>query len=127
MSAHATRSRPPLAARVASAALLLVGLLALVQSRAWWGARFPGFFLLPNRVVPSAGLPGWGGTSEGQPLYQQTVVAVDDVRVATGAEAYGRAAAHRVGDPVRFTFARSGAPETRTFPLQRFTAADYLL
>ena len=48
-----------------SLAILAIGLVAGVRSLAWRGAPFPGFFVLPNRVVPSAGLPGWSGVAEG--------------------------------------------------------------
>jgi len=44
--------------RLASAILLAIAGLALADSSAWRGARFPGFFVMPNRVVPSVGLPG---------------------------------------------------------------------
>ena len=50
--------RNGLLARGTSAILLVIGALALVHSLGWRGARFPGFFVMPNRVVPSAALPG---------------------------------------------------------------------
>src|SRR5207249_1785831 len=53
----AMHSRPNrLLARGTSAVLLAIGALALVHSLDWRGARFPGFFVMPNRVVPSAAL-----------------------------------------------------------------------
>ena len=66
--------RNGLLARGTSAILLVIGALALVHSLGWRGARFPGFFVMPNRVVPSAALPGWSGVAEGRPLYQNNPV-----------------------------------------------------
>src|SRR5207253_8105330 len=66
--------RNGLLARGTSAILLAIGALALVHSLGWRGARFPGFFVMPNRVVPSAALPGWSGVAEGRPLYQNNPV-----------------------------------------------------
>lgn len=113
-------------ARIASAAIVALGLLALAESLRWRGAPFPGFFLMPNRVVPSAALPGWGGIAEGRPLYQQLVLAVDDAPVETGDEAYHRAAGHPVGEPVRYVFSGPHQIETRMLPLRRFGDREYL-
>ena len=77
---HSRRNR--LLARGTSAVLLGIGALALVHSLGWRGARFPGFFVMPNRVVPSAALPGWSGVADGRPLYQNILLAVDDVPIA---------------------------------------------
>jgi hypothetical protein len=113
-------------ARIASAAVVALGLLALAESLRWRGALFPGFFLMPNRVVPSAGLPGWNGIAEGRPLYQELLLAVDDTQVATGDDAYRRAAGHAVGEPVRYLFSIGQQIETRTFPLRSFGDREYL-
>src|SRR5258705_8476610 len=104
-----------------SAILLAIGALALVHSLGWRGARFPGFFVMPNRVVPSAALPGWSGVAEGRPLYQNILLAVDDVPIAAADDGYRRAAAHPAGEPPAYLFARAGGGATRTFatPLPR--------
>jgi hypothetical protein len=120
-----TRQRLILPLRAPSALLLGVGVLVAVQSLAWRGATFPGFFVLPNRVVPSAGLPDWHGALDGRPLYQTTLLAVDDLPVRDATEAYARAARHGRGDAVAYTFAREGAVETRSIPARTFTSADY--
>lgn len=118
--------RPPLVARGASAALLGLALLAFLHSLDWRGTSFPGFFVMPNRVVPSAGLPDWSGVREGRPLYQQVVLAVDGDPVPSGAEVYRRAALHRPGEPVEYLLAHAGGVETRSFPLRRFGDGEYL-
>ncbi len=112
--------------RLASAAILAAGLLALVHSLAWRGARFPGFFLMPNRVVPSVALEGWSGIREGRPVYQQLLLAVDDQPVADATEGYRQAARHAAGEPVRYLFTRGQQPETRTFPLRVLGDGEYL-
>src|SRR5881396_1666600 len=89
-----------------SLAILAIGCVAGVRSLGWRGAPFPGFFLLPNRVVPSAGLPGWSGVAEGRPPFQEVLLAVDGTPVVSGADGYRRAAAHQAGEPVEYLFAR---------------------
>jgi len=126
MSAARNTRKASRMARIASAAIVALGLLALVESLRWRGAPFPGFFLMPNRVVPSAALPGWGGIAEGRPLYQQLLLAVDDAPVRTGEEGYERAAGHPVGDPVRYVFSGQQQIETRMLPLRRFSDREYL-
>src|SRR5437016_11026916 len=98
---HSLRNR--LLARGTSAVLLVIGALALVHSLGWRGARFPGFFVMPNRVVPSAALPGWSGVAEGRPLYQNILLAVDGVPIAAAEDGYRRAAAHSAGEPRRLS------------------------
>lgn len=109
-----------------SGLILTVGIAALVGSLAWRGKTFPGFFLLPNRVVPSIGLPGWSGVGEGRAPYQMVLLAVDGTAVASADDAYRAAARHRVGDPVGYRLARAGRVETRVFALHQLTALDHL-
>src|SRR5881296_1604441 len=103
---HSLRNR--LLARGTSAVLLVIGALALIHSLGWRGARFPGFFVMPNRVVPSAALPGWSGVAEGRPPYQDILLAIDGVRIAAADDAYRRAAAHAAGEPAAYLFVRAG-------------------
>jgi hypothetical protein len=111
--------------RLLSAGVLALGIVTFLASLTWRGARFPGFLVMPNRVVPSAGLPGWSGVSEGRPPYQEVLLAVDDARVTSADEAYRRAAAHQVGETARYTFVRDGVVETQTYPLRRLTDSEY--
>ena len=109
-----------------SLAILALGCLAGVRSLGWRGAPFPGFFLLPNRVVPSAGLPDWSGIAEGRPPFQQVLLAVDGAPVASGVEGYGRAAAHHGSEPVEYRFADRNGTETRAYALRTFSGAEHL-
>jgi hypothetical protein len=108
-----------------SLAILAIGCVVGVRSLGWRGAPFPGFFLLPNRVVPSAGLPGWSGIAEGRPPFQEVLLTVDGTPVASGADGYRRAAVHREGD-VEYLFARRDGIEKRSYPLRRFSDAEHL-
>src|SRR2546430_3735776 len=121
---HSRRNR--LLARGTSAVLLVIGALALVHSLGWRGARFPGFFVMPNRVVPSAALPGWSGVADGRPLYQNILLAVDDVPIAAAEDGYRRAAAHAAGEPAAYLFARPGGVEPRTFATRLLGNGEYL-
>src|SRR5581483_6740721 len=112
--------------RLFSAVLLAVGVMAATESAAWHGAGFPGFFVMPNRVVPSIALPGWSGVAEGRPLYQHVILAVDGVKTAGPGDVYQAAARHRAGDDVEYTVARDGAIESRVLPLRTFGTGEYL-
>src|SRR2546427_8941311 len=123
----AMHSRPNrLLARGTSAVLLAIGALALVHSLGWRGARFPGFFVMPNRGVPPAALPGWSGVVEGRPLYQNILLAVDGVPIAAADDGSRRAAAHSAGSPAEYLFARADGVETRTFATRILGNGEYL-
>ena len=66
-----------------TAVLAAVALTTVVGIAAteWIGRPFPGFFVFPNRVIPSIGLTDWAVTRNGT-LYQRTVVSVDGPPVA---------------------------------------------
>jgi hypothetical protein len=119
-------ARMRLLARGTTTVLALVGLLALIDSLGWRGARFPGFFVMPNRVVPSAALPGWSGLADGRPLFQSILLAVDDVSIGAAREAYRGAAAHAPGEAASYVFAQAHGVETRTFPTRIFGTGEYV-
>jgi hypothetical protein len=110
-----------------SAAILCFGLVLFAQSLDWIERAFPGFFVMPNRVVPSAGLPDWAGVSNGQPLYQQVLVAVGDTPATRGRDAYDAAARLGAGADATYTFSSGGRLETRTIAVRTFTRRDHAL
>jgi hypothetical protein len=112
--------------RLASALLLAIAGVVLAESAGWRDARFPGFFVMPNRVVPSVGLPGWNGLADGRPLYQQVVLSVDGEEAADSRAVYRLTARHQPGDDLEFTFARGGEIDRRTLSVQRLPSNDYL-
>jgi hypothetical protein len=107
----------------APAAVALVVLLA-IGARGWIGHTFPGFLLLPNRVVASIGLPGWTGSQEGT-IYQTTVVSVNGERVASTAEVYRRVAQAPPGTPFTYALRTGTTTNTVTIASQTFSYRDY--
>jgi hypothetical protein len=109
-----------LTARTISLGLLALGLVAIVGSFQWIGRPFPGFFLLPNRVVPSVGLPDWSGRVDGRAPYQDVLLTIDGQALDARGGAVRILAAHAPDEPVRYELVHNGALDTRTFPLRRF-------
>lgn len=92
----------------------------------WIGRSFPGFLVMPNRVIASAGLPHWTGTGDGA-LFQHVVLAVDGAPVATSADIYTHVADLPAGTPVRYTLARGDGVLEVTIGSMRFTRTDFAL
>jgi hypothetical protein len=119
-------SSPSAIVRAITLGLAALGLLIAVESTRWAGTSFPGFLLMPNRVVPSIGLPGWSGVDEGRPLYQHVVLAIDDVPTKGSATVYDSVALRGPGSLVRYQVVRQGTVETRTFPVLTFGWSTHL-
>lgn len=111
---------------LAGAALVAVAAASVVAmaQAAWIGKPFPGFFVLPNRVVASVGRPHWAGTRDGA-IFQSLVVAVDGRPVARAEDVYDLAAAEE-GRAVSYTLRDGAAVATIAMPAQVFTHTDYL-
>jgi hypothetical protein len=92
----------------------------------WIDKPFPGFFLLPNRVIASIARMEWPVSREGA-IYQMSVVAVDGEPVSDSSDVYRRVTSETPG--TRFTYAlRHGAATNFvTLESQRFSVEDYLL
>lgn len=95
------------------------------NSRSWIDRNFPGFVVMPNRVIASAGLPHWTGT-DGR-LFQHVVVAVNGTPVATSADVYARVAHLPAGTPVHYALAKGEARVDAVIRSMRFTRADFTL
>jgi hypothetical protein len=108
------------AAGLAIAVTILVGMTA----ETWVGRSFPGFFVLPNRVIPSVGLEAWPGNRLGA-IYQRVVVAVDGKQVASNVDAYADVASQPPGTAVEYTLRGATGTETLTLTTRRFSLADY--
>ncbi len=78
------RTRDPI---LLVAAILALGVAVAggLSSSAWVGKAFPGFLLLENHVVASAGLAHWPAVAGGA-IYQLEVVRVDGIRLTTPAQ-----------------------------------------
>jgi signal transduction histidine kinase len=124
-----TTPRAPTSVRLCAVAIGLVGIVLATQttltSAAWVGRTFPGFLLIPNRVVPSIGLANWTGSTVAD-LYQSQVVAVDGEPVATSDEVYARVAAQAPGVPVQYRLRKAGAERDVTVATERFDVRDWI-
>src|SRR5262245_8518808 len=87
------------AGALAAALLLVVG----INSTRWIGATFPGFFLMPNRVVPSVALAEWSDGRASR-FFQHQVIAVDREPVLTAAAVYEHVRSRPPGTRFRYTF-----------------------
>ncbi|MEB2344517.1 MAG: ATP-binding protein [Deltaproteobacteria bacterium] len=119
------RFRDPL---LLAAALLAAAVTALVayESSGWIGRPFPGFLVLGNRVVASAGLASWPGVAGGE-IYQHEVVAMDGVPVASAPALRDRVEALPPGSAVVWRLRLGGAEIERRIETRRFGGVDYLL
>jgi hypothetical protein len=132
---ESTRRPDPAAARRARtlyrAALLAAGGTALavtavlaVAATHWIGRPFPGFFVLPNRVIPSVGLTSWAGSADGA-VYQRAVVAVDGTPVTRNDDVYRHVASLPPGTAITYTLRHGATVETLTLASRTFSRGDY--
>lgn len=122
-------SRHPWHSAGAVALALTIATLAAVVSvdaARWWGRTFPGFLVLPNRLVPVTSLPGWP-TEDAGSLFLAEVVAVDGQAVTTSAEVYAHVAGRPPGTPVVYAFRRDGRTWVRTIHTHVFRGTDVVL
>jgi signal transduction histidine kinase len=121
--------RAPTSVRLCAVAIGLVGIVLATRttltSTAWIGRTFPGFLLLPNRVVPSIGLANWSGSTVAD-LYQSQVVAIDGAPVISAAEAYGKIAAKPPDTVVRYQLRKEGTDRAVQVATQRFEVRDWI-
>ena len=92
---------------VAGAVALAVAIGAGSSAFRWIGTSFPGFLILENRVVASAGLAAWEGTRGGA-IFQHEVVAVDGRPLGDARELAAIAADRGPGAPIRYELRRDG-------------------
>jgi hypothetical protein len=104
---------------------IVVATRVTLTSADWVGRTFPGFLLLPNRMVPSVGLAHWSGSTVAD-LYQSRVVAVDGTPVGSSDEVYDRVARTAPGTVVRYVFDKDGATREVTLATERFEVRDWI-
>jgi diguanylate cyclase (GGDEF)-like protein len=109
----ASRLRDPVLI-VATAVLLGVGALAFRGASAWLDQPFPGFLVLENRVVASAGLSRWPAI-EGGEIYQLEVVALEGRPLENVAPLWEAARSAAPETPLRYTLRSDGSIPTRSF------------
>jgi signal transduction histidine kinase len=121
----------PRAATTVRLAAIVIGVLAIalatrttITSAEWVGRTFPGFLLLPNRVVASIGLADWNGPQE---LYQNEVIAVDGRPVATTDDVYDYVAGLAPDTPVTYRVRWRGVDRDVVVRTERFGTHDWFL
>ena len=112
---------------LAVATLLTLGVAVLggLESSRWIGRSFPGFLLLENRVVASAGLAHWPAAGAG--IFQHELLAVDGVPLDDARELGPRVASLPTGTPVRYTLRLGDREVERQISTRRFSAVDFVL
>lgn len=116
------RLSPWIVAACAAAAIAAAAAVAVAQT-AWIGRTFPGFLVLPNRVVASIARPGWSGARDGT-IFQTVVASVDGRTPATSADVY-RLAGERTGRPATYALRDGARTDVVVLPTQTFTARDW--
>jgi diguanylate cyclase (GGDEF)-like protein len=115
--------------RVLAAALALVlgaGTVALWGAAGWIGRPFPGFLVLENRVVASAGLARWPAVAQ-EDIYQHQVVAVDGRVLASAEHLWEHVQAVPEGTPLVYRFRRGDLTFERSIATRRFDHVDFAL
>ena len=97
--------------------------LAVMQSAAWIGSTFPGFFVMDNAVVPTVSAFEW--PPQRNAVFHSRVVAVDGRAVKRSGDVYTLVAAQPPGTAVTYTFRKHGATFKETIRSRRFGAWDY--
>lgn len=117
------RRRPGLAAIAAAAAVLFV--VVACNSLGWIGRTVPSFFVMRNRVVASVTLGGW--LDDASRFFQNEVVAVGGVPVASSAAIYEAVQRRPPGTQIAYTLRTpAGEVHVETAPSRRFSGWDYL-
>lgn len=117
------RTRDPLLL-AAALVLLCTGILVTREATQWVGKSFPGFLILENRVVASAGLAHWSGTQSGK-IYRYEVTAVDGRPVRSSLGLLETVSGIAPGTPIRYEFAAGGDVFERTIDTHTFSWFDF--
>ena len=119
------RSRDPIAL-VGTILALGVAIVGGLSSSAWVGNAFPGFLVLENRVIASAGLTHWPAVAGGR-IYQHEIVAVDGRNLASSGELRDYVASLPVGSEVVYRLRSEGRERDQTIESRTFTLTDFAL
>lgn len=108
-------------------AALAIGLIALLGASQWPGTVFPGFLILDNGVVASAGLAHWPATRDGE-IFQKELVAANGVPIRSVASLREQIAELPAGVLVEYDFRDSDASHfQRHIATRNFDAIDFWL
>jgi signal transduction histidine kinase len=111
---------------VGAALSLPITLLALFGSIEWIGRPFPGFLVLENRVVASAGLGHWPAVRDGA-IYQHEILSVDGELLRDAASLHERVASVPPGTEISYELRGAERTTVRRIATRRFEPVDHLL
>ncbi len=120
--------RAPIGVRLCAVVIGLAGVVlatrTTITSAGWVGSTFPGFLVLPNRVVASIGLANWSGSTVAD-LYQSEVVAVDGHPVTSAPAVYDAAASRAPGSTITYRLRQRGTERDVVIATERFGVRDW--
>lgn len=98
----------------------------LIGVSTWIEKPFPGFLILENGVVASAGLTHWPAISEGS-IFQSRVITYDGTRFSGTTDLDAYIASRPIGTSVRYEFQSRTETFDRRIDSRRFTSSDAFL
>ncbi len=104
--------------------LAVVAGLGLEGALGWIDRPFPGFLVMKNGVVASAGLPEWPAVRDGA-IYQREIATVAGAPFSGAAALRARVEALPVGTPIVYGLRHQGQIQERTIATRRFTRRDF--
>jgi diguanylate cyclase (GGDEF)-like protein len=109
-----------------ASALLIVGvaLAATWTASGWVGKPFPGFLVLGNGVIASAGLSHWPATADGD-IYQHEILSVDGAAFEGATELARYVDSRPVGTRIRYRLSGGGEAFDRIVATRRFDRVDF--
>lgn len=110
---------------VAAAGLFAAVIFLGANSLSWIGSVFPGFLVLENRVVASAGLSSWGVPETGSLAYHE-ILEVDGHSLDAPGGVLRRAQETTPGTIVVYRTRKGGEVKEVSFATQRFTLSDWV-
>jgi len=111
---------------VASLVTIAISLIVLTESFAWIGKPFPGFLLLENKVVASAGLSHWPATDGGR-IYQHEVITMDGLLVTDAASLHRYVNSISPETPIKYEFKSGSKTFDQIVSTRLFDRFDYTL
>ena len=110
---------------VAAAGLFAVVVFLGANSLSWIGSVFPGFLVLENKVVASAGLSSWGAPETGSLAYHE-ILEVDGIPLREPGDVLERAQATSPATPIVYLTRKGSETLEVSFESQQFSLSDYI-
>ena len=111
---------------IGGVASILMATWVAIGALEWIGRPFPGFLILENAVVASAGLTHWPATSSGT-IFQHEVKSFDGIPLREPTQLQSYVESKPVGTIIAYSFSRGGIRIDKAISTRMFTTADGLL